>query len=139
MHQGASLGLQDMGCKMECITKAEDIYKISEEIARNKKVKAVYLFGSQVSGKLHRRSDIDICIITDGSEDVDYPCTDNLDVSFFHLLPLAVKYRVLKEGRQIIIKDVNFLHNLKIKTLNEYLDFLPFINKYLMERFGGTI
>jgi predicted nucleotidyltransferase len=126
--------------KPRFLTKANEISEIVREITKDKRVKAVYLFGSQVSGKAHKLSDIDICIITDKDiENVNYPITDNLDVSFFHLLPLAIQYRVLKEGKPLVIKDKEFIYNLKIKTLQKYLDIKPLINKYLMERFGCTI
>lgn len=122
------------------LTKASEISKIAREIAKDKRVKAVYLFGSQISGKAHGLSDIDICIITDkGIENVNYPTTDNLDASFFHLLPLTIQYRVLKEGKPLVINDEEFIYKLKIKTLQKYLDIKPLINKYLMERFGCTI
>jgi len=122
------------------VTKVEELSKIAKEIAKNKNVKAIYLFGSQVSGKAHQLSDIDLCIITEnGKEDIDYPTTDNLDVSFFHLLPITIQYRVLKEGKPLVIKDKEFIYKLKIKTLQKYLDIKPLLNKYLMERFGCTI
>ena len=68
-------------------TKIEEIPKIASEIAKNKHVKAIYLFGSYANGKMHNLSDIDLCIITDGNEEVSFPVTNNLDVSYFHLLP----------------------------------------------------
>ena len=103
---GVFPGLQDMDYKMKIdlkdrkfVTKFEEIPKIAEKIAKNKHVKAVYLFGSYASGKAHLLSDIDLCIITDGNEDIDYPINDNLDVSYFHDLPLIIQFRVFKEGR----------------------------------------
>lgn len=122
----------EQGRRMKFFTKIEDIQKIAEDIAKSRNVKAVYLFGSQTTGKAHALSDIDICIITDKeSEDVEYPTTDNLDVSFFHLLPITIQYRVLKEGKPLVINDKNFIYELKIKTLRKYLDIKPLINKYI--------
>lgn len=129
-----------MNEKSRFITKIVEISGIAKKIAENEDVKAVYLFGSQVSGRAHKLSDIDICIITEnGEENVEYPSTDNLDVSFFHLLPISIRYRILKEGKPLVIKDKNFIHELKIRILREYLDLKPLFNAYAMERFGCTI
>ena len=127
---------------LECVTKIEDIQETAEEIAKARNVKAIYLFGSHVSGKNHNFSDIDLCIISGNEEQEDsinYPVTDKLDVSFFHSLPISMQFRVLKEGKSLIIKDKDFVNNLKIKTLREYLDFKNLINRYCIERFGCTI
>lgn len=137
LQQGAYPGLQGMDYKMKIelknrkfITKIEEIPEIAKEVALNKHVKAVYLFGSYSAGKVHPLSDIDLCIITDGSEDVKYPATDNLDVSFFHLLPVAVQFRVFKYGKPLIIKDKEYLFKLISKTIRAYMDFLPSLNKF---------
>lgn len=117
----------------------EEIPEIAKEIAKSEYVKAIYLFGSQVNGRKHVLSDIDICIITDGNEDVKYPITDNLDVSYFHRLPITIQYKIFKEGEPLIINDFGFLYALKLKTLRHYLDIKPLINKYIFERFKCTI
>ena len=122
------------------LTKIEEVSDIAKEIAKNKNVKAVYLFGSQVSGKVHGLSDIDLCVITDGRDGkFAYSAGDNVDISIFDMLPVPIQFRVLKEGKPLVIKDQDFIYNLKIKTIQEYLDIKPLINKYLFERFGCTI
>lgn len=146
-HRGAFHGLQDMDYKMKIdlkdrrfTTKIEEIPEIAKEIAENKHVKAVYLFGSYASEKQHILSDIDICIITkDDNEDVKYPATDNLDVSYFHRLPLIIQFRVLKEGKPLVVKDDNFILKLKSRVLREYIEFLPSINKFVRRTLGCTI
>lgn len=121
------------------VTKIGEIPRIAKEIAKDKHVKAIYLFGSYATGKIHILSDIDICIITDSYEDVDYPSTDNLDVSYFHLLPLTAQFRVFSEGRPLIVNDKNYVDKLKIRTINNYIDFKPFLNRFIMEKFKCTI
>lgn len=144
--QGAFLGLQDMDFKMKMemkyrkfVTKFEEIPSIAKEVAKNKHVKAVYLFGSYASGKTHILSDIDLCIITDGNENVKYPLTDNLDVSYFHRLPLIIQFRVLREGMPLIINDEKFVLKVKSRILREYIEFLPSINKFVRRTLGCTI
>ncbi|MBI2631935.1 nucleotidyltransferase domain-containing protein [Candidatus Pacearchaeota archaeon] len=121
-------------------TKIEEIQEIAKKIARNNNVKAVYLFGSYATGKQNILSDIDICIITkNDNEDVRFPVTDNLDVSYFHRLPLTIQFKVFKEGKPIVVKDKNFIYDLKLKTLKLYLDYSHIINRYVWENFRCTI
>lgn len=146
-HPEAFPGLRDMEFNMKIdlidrrfTTKIEEIPEIAKEIAKNKHVKAIYLFGSYASKKQHILSDIDICIITKNNyENARFPVTDNLDVSYFHRLPLIIQFRVFKEGKPIIIKDKDFIYNLKLKTLKLYLDFKHIINRYVWENFKCTI
>lgn len=122
------------------ITKFEEVPDIAKQIAKNKHVKAVYLFGSHASGKTHVLSDIDLCIITkDNNEDVRYPVTDNLDIGYFHKLPLIIQFKVLKEGKPLVVKDDNFILKLKSRVLREYIEFLPSINKFVRRTLGCTI
>ena len=145
--QGAFHGLQDMEYNMKIdlkdrrfTTKIEEIPEIAKEIAKNKYVEAVYLFGSYASEKQHILSDIDICIITKNNyEDVSFPVTDNLDVSYFHRLPLIIQFRVFKEGKPLVMKDKEFIYELKLKTLKQFLDFRHIINRYVWENFKCTI
>ena len=126
--------------KIKFVTKIEEIEGIVKKISRNKNVKAVYLFGSYARGVVHVNSDIDLCIITKNNyEDVRCPASDNLDISFFHKLPISIQYRVFKEGKPLFIKDKNFVDRLKIKTLEIYLDFKPLINRFIWENFKCTI
>lgn len=128
--------------RIEIKTKFEDIEEIAKEIAKIKNVKAVYLFGSYATGKIHPLSDIDICVIT--NKKVSYKTemkimgyvTDNLDISIFYMLPIAIRFRVFKEGKPLIVKDREFVNLVKFKTLQEYLDFKPLINRYIWETLG---
>lgn len=129
--------------RMEIKTKFEDIGKIAKEIAKIKNVKAVYLFGGYAKGAQHSLSDIDICIIGNLSENEKYralsPLSDNLDIVFFDMLPITIKFRVFKEGKPLVIKDKEWINRTKLKTLAEYLDFKPALNKFCMETLGCTI
>ena len=89
--------------RREILTKIESVNEIAEEIGKDENVVAVYLFGSYASGKQHPLSDIDLCvIIKDRNKEYEttLPASDNLDVSFFHRLPITIKYRVFTEGKQ---------------------------------------
>lgn len=122
----------------------KDIERIAKKIGKIKEVKAVYLFGSYARGDIHSESDVDLCVILRSDDDksiyeaLKYE-SDNVDITFFHMLPLPVRFRVFKEGKALVMKDRNFVDILKIATWKNYLDIKPLINKYCMERFGCTI
>lgn len=119
------------------LTKIEDINKIAIEMAEIERVIGVYLFGSHARNKVGPLSDIDICVIGDLTQKeqnkiLEYS-SDNLDICFFNDLPNYIQFRVLKEGKSLIVKDKNVVDSLKIITLKTYLDFKPLINKYVKE------
>jgi len=128
---------------MRITTKFENIGKIANEISKIKNVKAIYLFGSYARGKIMPLSDIDICVIGSLSEEEKYKAlehlSDNLDISFFDMLPIYIKIRVFKNGKPLVIKDKEYVNRLKLRTLQEYLDFKPAINKFCIETLKCTI
>lgn len=129
--------------KKEILTKIKDIGKIAKEISKIKNVKGIYLFGSRAVGKSHLLSDIDLCIIGNLTPDEETKVmgysADNLDLSLFNNLPIWIKIRVFKEGKPLVITDIKFIDRVKIKTIREYLDFKPIINKYCKEVLGCMI
>ena len=129
--------------RKKILTKIKDIEKIAREISKIRNVKAIYLFGSQASKKAGPLSDIDICIIgnltKNQEEKVLKFSSENLDISFFNKLPIMIKFRVLREGKPLIIKDKKFIDSLKISTIKKYFDFKYIINKYCDEILKCTI
>jgi len=117
----------------------EDIERIANKIAKINGVKAVYLFGSYARDETHNFSDVDLCVFLDKKNkkaelDVMGYCSDNVDISFFHRLPLAIRFRVFGEGKLLIVKDENFIMGCKKLTLGEYLDFKPHLHRMCMEK-----
>ena len=122
----------------------KDIEIIAKNISKIKNVEAVYLFGSYARGEIHAKSDVDFCVFLKKEDEktiseVSSYSSDNVDISFFHMLPLAIRFRVFKEGKPLAIKDKSFIDIFKISTWKNYLDIKPLINRYCMERFGCTI
>lgn len=116
------------------LTNFSDIQKIAADIGKIKGVKAVYLFGSHARGKTHALSDIDVCIIghlrEKGRLDALKWASDNLDISFFDDLPLQIQFRVLKEGKLLVVNDEKNLREIGQVILREYLDYLAFIENF---------
>lgn len=125
------------------LTNIKDIKRIVKEISKIKKVKAIYLFGSQINGKVHPLSDIDICIFGELNEKQKDRILDfsshNLDITFFKSLPIMIQFRILNEGKLFFIRDKDYIHNLKLITMRRYFDFKSSINKYCKDVLKCTI
>jgi predicted nucleotidyltransferase len=122
--------------------KLRNLNRIAKEIIKIKNVQAIYLFGSQAIKKNHVLSDIDICIFgklnnSEKNKIAGYG-SENLDISFFDELPIWIKMRVFK-GKEIAVKNKEFVKEEMIRTMREYLDFKYILNKYSYEVLKCTI
>jgi hypothetical protein len=108
-------------------------------------VLAVILFGSQARGEATPRSDIDVCLVLapDSAAEpgrtekqLDYLGRFDLDVSVFQQLPLAVRSRVLKEGRILFARDEPALYALAVRTARAWERFRP-IHRMYLEQVAG--
>lgn len=114
-----------------------DVQRLVERAGGDPAILAVILFGSRARGEAPVGSDFDVCLVLDPRADADpfdrlmaYADTD-LDVSMFQRLPLAVRSRVLKEGRVLLVKDETVLYEVAIRTAKAWEDFKPHHRRYL--------
>ncbi len=127
----------------------EEILRRLQGLPHFDKLRFVYLYGSTVTGKQSKRSDIDIALyydITDKFELHDllffisgsFP--DKYDIHMFQLLPLYVQIEVFK-GELLYTDDKRFVHDIAWKTIKEYNDFEPRYKYILYGKFGleGTL
>ncbi|MEK7396028.1 MAG: nucleotidyltransferase domain-containing protein [Candidatus Poribacteria bacterium] len=118
-----------------------DIANTVEELRQYPYVNAVILFGSYAKGRIKPLSDIDICVITEKNMideqrvNITGLSSDKLDISIFWDLPLTIQFRVFKEGKVLFSRDWLILHRVRIKTVKEYLDFLPIIERSIKRMF----
>ena len=123
-----------------------DKEKIIMEIAKrkdliaDKRIVAVYLFGSVADGRIDAFSDVDICVIGGGfswDEKLrimgSFP--DSYDVSFFEDLPIWIKMRVLR-GVSVIVNNKERVYDICFESLHEYEDFRILLNERIKRRFG---
>ncbi len=119
-----------------------EIYDIIKEIEKND-VYAIYLFGSRATGKARPASDIDICVIAkkdipkEAREAILSNSSKKIDIVMFWDLPCTIRFRVLKEGKPLYVKDDLLLHRIKADTLKSYLDFQPMIRRHISRTLGG--
>ena len=109
--------------------------EITGKISKNKKVVAIFLFGSQVTGKAREDSDIDIAVLIKDPSEKDESFIaqfwdDKLDIHSFHRLPLEIQFRVLRDGKILFIRNNKYVKYVWLKVIKSYLDFGPFISNF---------
>jgi len=108
-------------------------------------IRFAYLHGSFQTGGPYR--DIDVAVWLDparvadqsrGSYALDLGVSLErdlgrpVDVRALNQAPLAFRYHALK-GTLLLVRDREFLDELRARTWDDYFDFLPFARKYLRE------
>lgn len=117
------------------------IETVREALAPHPEVQAAYLYGSTARGTATPLSDVDVAVLPQpalserargslqrrllASLGAALPGL-SVDVRLFEDLPLAVRGRVLRDGRRIVDRDPVRRVRLEVRTLMEYHDFLHF-------------
>lgn len=105
----------------------KSLEEIIKEIKKNPKVSAIYLFGSSAKGEEKPISDIDIAVIIKDPDieteaEIGSLYSDYIDVVLFHRLPLHIQFEVFKYGKEIFVRDADYMFELKLRVMREYLE-----------------
>lgn len=113
-----------------------------------------YLFGSSAHGATHSESDFDIAvafiphtaeakrdellldILQAVNRELNIP-TERLDIQDFSRLPLAVRFRVVRDGQLLYVADAQTHRELVLNTISRYHDEQPItraLNQAVLER-----
>lgn len=118
--------------------------KLKEIFEKRSSCGVVYLFGSQVSGKTHARSDYDIAVYFDEKDVVKRHDTlfelageisrvfqsDDIDIHSLNDLenPL-LKYNIIAKGK-VVFEREPYRVIIEPRILNDYFDFICHLKKY---------
>lgn len=122
----------------------DDAIKITKDISKNKQVKAIFMFGSYAKGTQTPLSDIDICVITEYNAKkaekgyILSSASGTIDVHLYDDLPPAIRWRVLNEGKPLLIRDKKFVEDLRWRAFKDYIDFKPIISSYVRKYLPGA-
>ena len=102
-----------------------------------------YVFGSVVTGHIHQDSDVDIALGFSRAvgDEVFYEifnrlysrlgiASEKLDLKNFAELPLTVRFRVIRDGKLIYLKDQKIHRDMAARTLGFYHDHYPVMKKF---------
>ncbi|MGC8533599.1 MAG: nucleotidyltransferase domain-containing protein [Candidatus Parvarchaeum sp.] len=117
------------------------IDKLVDSAKKTKGVVAVLLFGSYAKKKQTPISDIDICVIDykiskDDKINLYAKSNEKVQVSFFSDLPIAVRFRVLKEGKVLFLSDKDLFYSIRADTFTEFMDFRHVLDFYYKKAYN---
>lgn len=120
-----------------------NIHKIINDISKNRKVLAVYLFGSMATGKVTPLSDTDICVIAFNLNEKEKTeilgnSSDKVDLVLFENLPFNLRWKILNKGKELYLKDKDLVETIKWRAFKDYQDFKPIIRRQMMEYLPGV-
>jgi len=121
------------------------IARIQHDLDAKAEIAFAYLHGSVVSGDAYR--DIDVAVWLDESHVPREKWTRyalDLSVALHLKLRYVVDVRVLNDsalsfryhalqGQLLVVRDREFLDEMRARVWDEYFDFLPFARRYLRE------
>lgn len=120
----------------------QHLNKIVGKAKHDNKILAVFLFGSMAREGGSKKSDIDICLMmNDGAysslelsrKKLEYLKLFDMDIQVFQQLPIYIKARIIKEGKNLFCKDIDALYEVVFKTIREFEDFRHIYDDYLKE------
>ena len=92
-----------------------EIKTFVKRTSRDKEIIAIYLFGSYPEN-FSNRSDIDICIIgklkDSEKRKIIRDSPELFDISFFDELPVFIKVRIFKRGRELFVRDRKIIEDI---------------------------
>lgn len=117
----------------------EHLEKVLAQIKRHPKVVAIYLFGSYAKGEAKPISDIDIAVVLREEDpiteaEIGSLYSDSIDLVLVHRLPLYIQFEVFKYGKEIFVRDEEYLMEIKRNVLKNYLE-----NSWLYHRIKSKV
>lgn len=90
---------------------------------------ALYIDPDRIEGATFREYETDLGVRF--SADVGVP----IDIRVLNDAPVAFRYHAVK-GTVLLVREADFLDDLRARTWDEYCDFAPFARRYLREAIG---
>lgn len=115
-----------------------NIQRLVERLSGLDFVHTIILFGSQAKNLASTESDIDLCIIEPPNHPLSLQekiqaqsaVSTEIDLSFFHDLPLDIRHRVFEEGQILYTKDMYYVLTLLKETDFDYPAYKRFEEEY---------
>ena len=119
------------------ITTFPDLRLLPDIFKKYAGIQAVYLFGSEATGKTHAESDLDLAIIPDNSSlrserleiltELARQGFSNVDLVFLDTNDVVLKFEAVHQNHLLYCKRDFDAGNFFSLTLRQYFDFLPYL------------
>ena len=123
------------------------LLKKIKKIDTKNKVSFVVVYGSCLTERFNKLSDIDVAIYYDGNSKEcfqfrlalsgDLP--NIFDIQIFQDLPLYIKNEIIKEGKIVYMKDMKEVSMIYISVIREFNQFEKYIEHYYKHLRGAEI
>ena len=117
--------------------KTSNLARLTEVFRTYTDIRAVYLFGSTASGKIHTESDLDLGIVPRNERlrarrleiltDLAQCGFCDVDLVFLDTDDVVLKYEVVRQNRVIYQVEDFDRGEMYSRTVGQYLDFLPYL------------
>lgn len=120
----------------------EQVAKLIRTVEQDREVLSVFLYGSAARDDNYKESDVDICLLMKpgsytplqlSQKKLEYLKMFDMDIQIFQQLPLYIRARIIKEGRNLFCADEDLLYQIFFSTIREYGDFEHIYRDYLKE------
>lgn len=123
----------------------KDLVPILKKLLRkDREILFAYLYGSSALDTAHPGSDIDIAVYLKPSPLKEYIKketeltaslitglhNDNIDLRILNTMPFLLKYKVIKEGIPILVKDESARVEFETMVMNRYFELKPYLDEY---------
>ncbi|MDI7258307.1 MAG: nucleotidyltransferase domain-containing protein [Thermodesulfobacteriota bacterium] len=117
---------------------------LKKVLEKDEDILFAYLYGSRVNSPTHLESDIDIAIYLRPSEmkgfiEKDKKLTsmlitelrtDKIDLRILNVAPFLLKYKIIKEGVPIVIRDEVERVDFETRVMNKFFELKPYLDEY---------
>ena len=126
---------------MSAVTE-KSLDRLLSQAENDRRILAVFLFGSVAREEEYEGSDTDICLVLVPETytplqlsklKLEYLRDFNQDIQIFQQLPLYIRKRVLKDGRILLTRDMDQLYDVAFAFIREYADYEHIYREYLGE------
>ena len=120
------------------------ITALKEIMEKETEILFAYLYGSYALNTIHPKSDIDVAVYFKPSDIEGYIQkekeltaalitklhNDSVDLRILNTLPFLLKYKVIKEGIPILIKDESERIDFETMVMNRFFELKPYLDEY---------
>ena len=120
----------------------EYLDKLIKTVQQDSQVLAIFLFGSKARDDSYKESDMDICLLMKpasytplelSQKKLEYLKLFDMDIQVFQQLPLYIRMRIIKDGKNLFCANEEQLYQIVFRTIREFGDFEHIYRDYLKE------